>query len=540
MRKLALLGFSLLFAATSAVAQKASDSPPSDPRPDVSNDLLRLQEAVDAQQREILKLRAEVERQSRGARPAEEKGQTVAAESGGSPDGPGTVVPAVRTQSAQQDAGAPPTDPEKRLEALESPTSLRYKGITITPGGFLDLMGVYRSTDVGSGLGTSFSGIPFSNTTAGKLSETRISAQNSRLSLRVNGRLGSNDVTAYVESDFLGAAPTNQFVTSNGNAFRMRLYWVDDRNGPWEVLAGQSWSFLTPNRNGLSPAPGDIFFTQNVDTNYQVGLTWTRAAQFRVVYHPSEQLAMGVAFENPEQYVGGAVVLPSALSSAYGGEVDNGALPGTPNVAPDILPKIAYDTRIGDRHFHVEAVGLVSFFKVYNPLTKSDDSTTGLGGSLNMNIDLAKSVRLVVNTFYSYGGGRYIFGLAPDLVIRPDGTVAPVHAASTVSGFEFTLSPTTNAYVYYGGTTIENRFARDSAGAYSGYGFPGSSSSANRVIQEGTVGFSQAFWKSPKVGTLSVLGQYSYVSRTPWSVAAGSPRNARTNLVYVDVRYALP
>ena len=31
----------------------------------------------------------------------------------------------------------------------------------------------------------------------------------------------------------------------------------------FEFLAGQSWSLMTPNRNGLSPAPGDLFYSQD-------------------------------------------------------------------------------------------------------------------------------------------------------------------------------------------------------------------------------------------------------------------------------------
>jgi len=55
--------------------------------------------------------------------------------------------------------------------------------------------------------------------------------------------------------------------------------------GKWEVLAGQEWSLLTPNRVGLSPLTPDVFVTLDEDPNFQVGLTWARQAQVRVVYH---------------------------------------------------------------------------------------------------------------------------------------------------------------------------------------------------------------------------------------------------------------
>jgi len=157
-----------------------------------------------------------------------------------------------------------------------APLSVQIGGAQFTPGGFLDLTSVFRTTNVGSGIGTSFGSIPFSNTAAGQLSEFRFSAQNSRLSLRVDSQPGGAKLTGYVEADFLGNAPANLVVGSNSNTLRMRLYWLDIRKGGWEVLAGQSWSLLTPNRKGLSPMPSDIFYSQDMDTNYQVGLTWSR------------------------------------------------------------------------------------------------------------------------------------------------------------------------------------------------------------------------------------------------------------------------
>ena len=177
----------------------------------------------------------------------------------------------------------------------------------------------------------------------------------------------------------------------------MRLYWVDVQRGRWEFLGGQSWIFLTPNRNGLSPLPGDIFASLNVDPNLQVGLTWTRAPQFRVVFHPNDNWALGLAFENPEQFVGGAVTVPSALTTSYSGQLNNGALTSTPNAHPDILPKIAFDGHLGERHMNVEAVGLVRSVKVFDPLTGATSMSTGGGGSVNLNLEMFKNFHLIAN-----------------------------------------------------------------------------------------------------------------------------------------------
>ena len=103
------------------------------------------------------------------------------------------------------------------------------------------------------------------------ISETRFSTKNSRLGLRIDSTVGDWKVLGYVETDFLGNAATNVNVASNSDVMRMRVFFVDLKNGQWEFLAGQDWSMMTPNRKGISPIPGDIFFSQDVDTNYQVG-----------------------------------------------------------------------------------------------------------------------------------------------------------------------------------------------------------------------------------------------------------------------------
>src|SRR5439155_22122539 len=188
--------------------------------------------------------------------------------------------PAVANHSPLMGAGAGPISGNPQVESksavVKAPLTLSIGGADFTLGGFADATVFFRSTNLGSGIGSSFGAAPFNNTTAGRLTETRFTAQNSRVSLLGASQVGENNVRGYVEADFLGIQPGNGFVTSNSNSMRMRLYWVDIRRGKFEFLGGQSWSMLTPNRTGLSPVPGDIFYSQDMDTNYQVGLTWAR------------------------------------------------------------------------------------------------------------------------------------------------------------------------------------------------------------------------------------------------------------------------
>jgi hypothetical protein len=432
----------------------------------------------------------------------------------------------------------------------ESPLQFHLGSAAITPLGFMDLTSVFRSADGGSGIGTSFGSTPYNNvsTGLGKLSEERFSAQNSRIGARIDAMVHGTKVLAYWESDFLGTQSTNAGVTSNSNSFRMRLYFVDLRKGQWELLGGQSWSMMTPGRVGISPLPADIFYSQDMDTNYQVGIPWTRAPQFRAVYHASDIVTVGFALETAEQYGGGgsgggAIVLPSTLATPYTNtQIDLGAATFTPpNLIPDIQAKIAFDPKVNGNLMHIEFGGVLSEFKTYNPTTSQSFTKSGGGGEANFNLELFKGFHFIVNTFVSDGAGRYLFGQAPDLVVTSTGAPLPLHSDATVDGFEYTTHNTT-LFAYYGADYIGKAVLLDTTNkdAYIGYGYPKSANSQNRTIQEATFGFNQTFWKNPSYGALSFIAQYSYLFRDPWYVAAGAPANAHNNLLFLDLRYTLP
>jgi hypothetical protein len=66
--------------------------------------------------------------------------------------------------------------------------ALHYKGITLTPGGFLAAETVYRQRGIGGDINTQFTGIPYSGTTQGQLSEFNISGRQSRLACWLKAR----------------------------------------------------------------------------------------------------------------------------------------------------------------------------------------------------------------------------------------------------------------------------------------------------------------------------------------------------------------
>ena len=431
----------------------------------------------------------------------------------------------------------------------ESPLFFKIGGAEFSPLGFLDFTTVFRSTDVGSGIGTSFGSIPFNGAApAGRLTELRFSAQNSRVGIKVDANPGNFKVRGYLEADFLGNSAANVFVGSHSNTLRMRLYWVDVQRGKWEVMGGQSWSMMTPGRVGISPMPGDIFFSQDMDTNYQVGLIWLRTPGVRVVFHASDHIAWGFALEDPEQFTGGLVTFPATFNAAQ--VDDSGGNAKTPNKAPDIETKLAFDSNPKGRNFHVEIAGIYRAFRLNTPglgnVTKS-----GGGGSINANLELFKNFHMIANTFWSDGGGRYIFQLGPDFTVNVNGAgqfvPSPLHASAGIGGFEYTIK---NSLLYaYDGVAY---FGRDSqvvtAGpppTFTGYGYPGSPSAQNRTIQEPTIGVNQTLWKDAKYGDLKLLTQISYLSRNPWSNLAdknnpNAASSAHLGMAFVNLRYDLP
>jgi hypothetical protein len=441
--------------------------------------------------------------------------------------------------SPPQDANEPPA----------SPLQIHLGTSTITPVGFMDFTAVFRSADNGSSIGTNFGSIPYNNvsTGLGKLSETRLSAQNSRIGARFDTTVHGAHVLAYWESDFLGTQSTNAGVSTHSDSFRMRLYWVDLTKSGWEILAGQSWSMLTPGRKGISPLPSDIFYSQDMDTNYQIGIPWTRAPQVRFVYHASPVVTAGISLETAEQYGGGSggggsITLPSSLATPYTNtQIDMGAATYTPpNLHPDVQAKLAFDPTVNGQLMHIEFAGFLSSFKTYNPTTSTSFTKQGGGGEANFNLELLKGFHLIVNTFISDGGGRYLFGEAPDLIVLPNGGISPIHADSTVDGFEYQHGNTL-LFAYYGGDYIGKDVAIDytNKNAFIGYGYPKSANSQNRTLQEATLGLNQTFWKNPNYGALGMIFQYSYEWRNPWVIGSG-PRYAHDNMVWVDLRYTLP
>lgn len=459
---------------------------------------------------------------------------------------PAAAPPAVSSPIANPPlpkAAAPP----QPIAGTSSPLQILLGDIAITPVGFMDLTATWKDTNATGSLGTNFGNFPYNNTLPqAKLSEWRFSPQNSRIGFRVDGVYKGLRFIGYNEFDFLGTSGNNAITVTNG-AFvpRLRLYWVDVRKNKFEFLAGQSWSMMTPNRKGISPLPGDIFYSQVMDVNYLIGLPWTRQPGVRFVYHPSEKVAVGFAAENPEQYIGGSgggptVTLPACCTSFAGVQLDNGTtVQSIPNLTPDFIAKVAFDPT---PRVHFEVNGMLRNFKIYNTAGVNIgkySTVTGGAGAVNGNVEVVKNFRLISNNYWSDGGGRYLFGEVPDLIMRGNGTISLIHAGGFNEGFEATAGKFL-IYGYYAAAYARRNTAIDTNGSFVGYGYPGAPNSQNKTIQEITGGYNQTLWRDAKYGALNIITQYAWFVRNPWYIAPNSPKAAHLTTVWVDVRYTLP
>ena len=560
------LSIVIVFAAISG-AQTTAESP----------DLSRLREVVQGQQERLDAQAVQLQELTALVR---EQGRVLEALAGRrAPDGSAgatpaprvpedSAPPAARFSSAPVGAGggpsasatsatlnAPQQTPPPVPSALNSPTQEIAReaptgaGFDVGPatfriGGYLAVTGLYRSTNSGGNVGTAFGTIPFEATLDGSVSEARLSAQSTRLSLRVDAPLPEGSarfsrLSGYVEGDFAGSTPGNVAVSSSSVGFRLRQAFGELTYGNRVFVAvGQAFSLMTPPKGQLSIWPSDYQLTQAIDTNYIAGLAWTRQPQVRVTFRPSPSTNWAFALENPEQQVGkGRVTWPGCCAADLDAQYNTGGDElSVPNLMPDVTGRFAFNA--GAR-LHADVGGVLRVFRHTLAPYGRDELRVAGGLSGNLFVGVGSDTRLLLEGSWGAGIGRYQGGLAPDVIVRADGSIVPVRSGSWVGGLERTLSPKASIAGYYSGLTIARADAIDANGTSIGYGFEGSPGSHNRLIHEATGVFAWYALKTKDRGSLQLNTQGSWLSRSPWSPARGFD-SAHAFLFFTQLRYNLP
>ena len=388
---------------------------------------------------------------------------------------------------------------QKTAKEAESPVALHFKGITITPGGFVAAETVTRQRATEADINTPFNSIPYQGNALAHINESNFTARQSRLSLLAEGKTGPMKVTGYYEADFLGTGVTSNNRQSNSYVMRQRILFAQAAlDSGWTFTGGQQWSLLTETRKGIANRTEVLPMT--IDSQYQVGFGWARQYGFRVTKDFGGKFALGVSVEAPQATIGGRGF--STLSTTNQGTASVTTIgnafvdgPGSGgglynfvdttgysfNKSPDFIVKAVADPGWG----HYELYGVYSAFRnrVYPcavvgtnatdttpPATPTsitcaiNGSTTssavgafndtrsggGFGGSMRLPI-AGKKAEFGLQGAYGDGIGRYGSAQIADLTLRPDGTQALVRTARALGEIVLHPNPKWDIYADFGG-----------------------------------------------------------------------------------------
>jgi hypothetical protein len=171
---------------------------------------------------------------------------------------------------------------QKDVKELLNPMAIRYKGVTITPGGFVDYGAVWHSRNDNTSLSSAFGQLPLNGTANAGISELHMDARNSRIQVRVEGSPNDNvKLTGFIMGDFYGTGdPATNPNQVNSWLFRVREAWTMAQfKSGWVFVGGQMYSLFTPARRGI--LPGGEMLPLAYEGNQPVGFPYERGAQIR-------------------------------------------------------------------------------------------------------------------------------------------------------------------------------------------------------------------------------------------------------------------
>ena len=256
--------------------------------------------------------------------------------------------------------------------AIESPMAIHYKGITVTPGGFLAAETVRRSRALGADINTPFNSLTMPGASQSTLSEFFGSGRQSRISMLAQGQLTSVKLSGYYEADFLSVGTTSNNNESNSYTLRQRQAWGQAAftNG-WSLTGGQMWSLVTETKHGLDNRTEAVPMT--IDPQYTVGFSWARQYGLRLTKNFNNKAWFGVSVENAQatlsthgngdNFLVGSAGASGGLYNAGASASSTGAAANLANYSfnpsPDIVAKLAFEPGFG----HYEIFGVYSRFR---------------------------------------------------------------------------------------------------------------------------------------------------------------------------------
>jgi len=495
----------LALCGTAVLAQTAAPKPKAKAKAETisASDVQQLKDALAAQQQQIQELKRQLAQSNQNwqqtqqqlqqaqsaAADAQAKAQQAAAQAGQQQQAVtdlGTQVSDLKQNATN--AALSLQETQKNLNAaLESPSAIHYKGITITPGGFLAAETVVRSHATGSDINTPFNSIPFAGSSLSNMSEFFASGRQSRLSMLAEGKLDNAKLTGYVETDFLSAGITSNNNQSNSYSLRIRQAWGQGAlNSGWSFTAGQMWSLVTETKKGVDNRTEALPLT--IDPQYNVGFSWARQEGFRVSKDFGNKFWFAGSVENPQTTLGGHGASNNFLVGQQGtsGGLYNPTANYSYNRTPDFILKTVFEPGWG----HYEVFGIISDFRdrIFpcattlttgtcagktgpSALGAFNDSGWGGGFGANARGTIAKHIDIGLHFLGGNGVGRYGSAGLPDVVARPDGVLKPLREIQGLGTLEW-HSKRLDVYAN-GGVEYAGREWYKNGTTIVGYGAPG-------------------------------------------------------------------
>jgi hypothetical protein len=475
-----------------------------------------------------------------------------------------------------------------------------YKGLKITPGGFIAAETAYRSRAEGADIASNFGSIPFANSKPGHEDELHFTGRQSRLTFLAQGNVNPTTVlSAYAEFDFQGAAQSANPNESNSWNPRIRhMYGTLDMNDSgWHFLAGQTWSLATMNAKGITPR--NEVTPPQIDAQYVPGFVWARQAQVRLTHDfMDHHLWLAISVENAQttltgtapssvtslisdgsNYYGGTS--NAATSTAAGGSavtvapvetctsvaatataaakvtcVSTATTVSVPTTAtqslnhlPDVVVKAAYELPFNGKSIHLEAfaMGLAFTDRISGNENNVYTGGFGVGAIVPVIPDL---LDVQASGLTGKGIGRYGSSQLADATYAPNGRIEPLTETDFLVGA--TLHPTKmlDIYTFAGAEHAQRLDFGPSLGSGYGYGSPlvnvagcftegGSCSATTKLVEQITAGFWQKVYQGP-FGRAQFGLQYSYTERHAFSGTDGTgfaAPIANESMVFTSFRY---
>ena len=361
-------------------------------------------------------------------------------------------------------------------EQAESPLALHYKGVTLTPVGFLAAETVFRTRALAADINTPFNSVNMPGAGQNAVSEFYGSGRQSRIGLLAEGSVKDFKMSGYYEADFLSAAVTSNNNQSNSYSLRQRQLWGQVAASGWSLTGGQMWSLVTETKKGMDNRTEALPMT--IDAQYTVGFSWARQYGLRLVKNFGNRVWVGASLENPQTtFAARGNAANFALGSAgNGGGLYNSAvtncttttITGTTgiissvsttcsnaanysyNATPDVVFKVAAEPGFG----HYEVFGIYSRFRdrVYpcaepaaasncngavSALGAYNDALNEGGVGANARITLFKQLDIGAHALAGNGVARYGSGGLPDSTIKANGTLAPLRSYQSLATIEW-------------------------------------------------------------------------------------------------------